>query len=145
MKKTFRYIGMLLMVLVAVTGVASCSNDDDDDKYNPEEFTHKDPALIGTWVYDVSTAVYKDTETIVFNSDGTFTETDEETERGTVVTSFKKGTWSTNAAKNQLRTVISDSSERGDIGDVDVDYYSIKSDGTLILDDHAYTPVTTQK
>lgn len=40
MKKTFRFFGMMLCVMLMTVSLAACSNDDDDDK---------NPSIVGTW------------------------------------------------------------------------------------------------
>ena len=56
--------------------------------------------------------------------------------------SWEKGKWNTNVTKNQIRLIITDSSDRSEIGDVDVENYSV-ANGVLTLDGKNYTSVTS--
>lgn len=69
MKKTFRFFGMMLCVMLMAVGFTACSDDDDDDK---------NPSIVGTWylesTYDVGTEYERTTYSeITHKKDGIVT------------------------------------------------------------------------
>ena len=140
MKKTFRLWGMAMVAVLLSAGFAACDNDDDDDYFNPVGFDRIDDALLGTWQYTSSGNGWSDTETITFYSDGTYYETDVETDGRGTESSWEKGRWNTNVTSNQVKFTITDSSDRSDIGDVDVESYVVSAD-VLTLDRKNYTRI----
>lgn len=73
MKKTFRLLGMALLVVVLCVSVSSCSKDDEDEDANVSNYV---TGIVGTW------AEYEEDGTLhyywVFNSDGTGSYGDDE-------------------------------------------------------------------
>lgn len=141
MKKTFRLIGMIVAAVLISTGMIACEDDDDDD-FNPVGFDYLDSGIVGEWQHSASGNGWSDTETITFYADGTYSETDVETDAKGTENSWEKGKWNTNVTKNQIRLIITDSSDRSEIGDVDVENYSV-ANGVLTLDGKNYTSVTS--
>lgn len=141
MKKTFRLIGMIVAAVLISTGMTACEDDDDDD-FNPVGFDYLDSGIVGEWQHSASGNGWSDTETITFYADGTYSETDVETDAKGTENSWEKGKWNTNVTKNQIRLIITDSSDRSEIGDVDVENYSV-ANAILTLDGKNYTSVTS--
>lgn len=139
MKKTLRLIGIAVIAILFTATLSACSDDDDDDDFNPIGFDQQDPDLVGIWEYTYTQGNKTETETIEFYANGTYSETDVESRGTTTSTEWEKGTWNTNAQKTQVKFVITDSDDRKDIGNVDVENYRV-SHGTLVLDGKTYMP-----
>lgn len=139
MKKTFRIIGLAIAAIMLTFGAASCSDDDDNDK-NLSGFNELDSALVGTWTKVESGNGWSDTETIVFNANGTYEETEVEVDHNGTKASWDRGTWKTNATKDRVRFEINASSDPSDIGDVEVDKYKVVN-GVLTIENETYTLV----
>ena len=137
MKKTFRVLGLAIVAIMLSFSLTACGDDDDDDHFQSSDFKGQDSALVGSWTKTETGTNWSDTETIVFNSDGTYEETDVEVNGQNTRTSWEKGTWKTNNAKTQILFQINDSSDRSDIGEQDVENYSVSS-GILTLDRDVY-------
>lgn len=128
----------MLAVLFTFT-LGACSDNDDD--FNPSDFAGRDAALVGKWQRARVSDGWSDVETFIFKADGTYEETDVETNRSTTDTDWERGTWSTNATKNQVLLKVTASSDPSDVGERDVENYKVK-DGVLTLDRDTYTLVT---
>lgn len=139
MKKTFRWLGLAMVAVLLGIGATACSDDDDNDK-NPADFTEHDSALVGSWVKTETGNGWSDTETITFNSDGTYSETDVEINGTAQNTTWERGTWKTNKLKNRVVFEVNASSDPTEVGDLDEDTYSVN--GTVLrLDNDVYTAV----
>lgn len=139
MKKTLRLIGVALFAMVFCLSLAACSDDNDDDDYiDPTGFVDQDNALVGTWHYTSSGNGWSDIESITFYANGTYSEQEEEVDRKGTETSWEKGTWNTNRTKTQILFTVTDSSDRREIGDRDVENYVINAD-KLTIDNKTYT------
>lgn len=137
MKKTLRLIGIAILAIFFSVSLSACSDDDDDDDFNPVGFDQQDPNLIGAWEFTQQTGNMTETETIEFYADGTYSETDIETNANGTIKEWEKGIWNTNVQKTQVKLVITDSSDRKEIGNVDVESYRVFN-GTLTLDGTTY-------
>ena len=140
MKKTLRLIGMALCAMVFCLSLTACSDDDDDDNFDPTGFVDKDNALVGSWQYTASGNGWSDKESITFYADGTYSEEEEDVDHKGSETSWEKGIWNTNRTKTQILFTITDSSDRHEIGDRDIENYVINGD-KLILDKKTYSRV----
>lgn len=127
---------LAVMLLAGPTMLVSCGDDDDDNK-NLDQFTQHDPALVGTWVNDESRGTHIDIDTYTFNSNGTYIEVSEDSERNGLETETEKGTWSTNADKNRIVMICTESDDPREIGEIDQENYRIDN-GRLRLGDDWY-------
>lgn len=138
MKKTFRLIGLML-VCVMLTGMLSACGDDDDDDFPTEPTTH-DPALVGTWVsIETEPDGSRDETTFTFKADGSFYATDiEYYPNGYTDNEWESGLWSTNEAHTRLYINVLDSYDKQNIGERDVESYSV-SGTRLVIDGKVFT------
>lgn len=128
--KTLRKMGMALTMAILAISFTSCG--DDDDKDVPENFIGNDPGLVATWIE----VQEEDLVTLTFKSDGTYIET--EIDGTTKEKEVETGTWKTNETNNRVRMVVTDSSDRDDIGKTDVKSYKVENQGYLRLDGDLY-------
>lgn len=143
MKKTLRLLGLALMAIMFTAGLSACSDNDDDKKFDTNEYTGHDTALVGTWVKTETGTNWSDTETITFNSDGTYEENEVEIKGQNEKTSWEKGTWKTNSAKTKILFRVDQSSDPTEVGDQDVETYMVAS-GVLTLDKDVYLSVQAE-
>ena len=138
MKKIMRILGVAMLSILISTAFTAC--DDNDDNFNPSDYTEQDNALVGTWQYVKAGTGWGDTETITFYANGTYDETDIEIDNKGTETTWERGTWNTNSTKNQVMLKITASSDPSEVGDFDIENYKV-SNGELLLDRTTYKSV----
>lgn len=142
MKKTGRLsFGLALLLMLFVSGLSACSHDKDDDKFiDPDRFTQNDPSLVGTWTHVEGNSQWSEVTSYIINPNGTYVKTEVETDSRGQKSSWENGTWNTNAQRDMVLFTVSDSSDPSDIGEQEVEYYSVRGN-ILTLDRKEYTTI----
>lgn len=130
MKKTFRFVGMLLVAIMFAGGFASCSDDDDD----VSDARH-DYQLIGKWTNETTDEDGTYTDTYEFKKDGTYKENATFNDGSGTDKYEEEGVWYTQ--DGEIYFTITKSSDADSVGERYNYSYSI-SNNTLLIDDTYY-------